>query len=91
MVPKYESPRLSILYELLLAARQGEPYYRSMKQRPDIVRFGVKPNGSGICKHSSTEHLGFNDGVAFLRCCDCAHVLVLQGRRGWAIPPPQSE
>ncbi len=64
-----------------------------MKPRPDSLGFadslgfGVKPNGSGVCKHSATEHLGFNNDVAFIRCCDCAHVLVLQGGRRWDIPP----
>jgi hypothetical protein len=57
----------------------------------DSLAFGVKPDSPGVCKHSATEHLGFNNDVSFLRCLDCAHVLVLQGGRRWAIPPPQSE
>jgi hypothetical protein len=66
-----------------------------MIQNADKLRFNVKPNAStntsGVCKHSAIEHLGFNNNVAFLRCRDCAHVLVLQGGKRWAIPPPQGE
>jgi hypothetical protein len=40
-----------------------------------------------VCEHSSTEHLGVNRNVTFLRCRRCAHVLVLQGSRCWDIPP----
>lgn len=42
-----------------------------------------------VCEHSSTEHLGFNKDVTFLRCRRCAHVLVLQGTRCWVIPPAE--
>ena len=40
-----------------------------------------------VCEHTSTEHLGVNKDVTFLRCRRCAHVLVLQGTRCWVIPP----
>ena len=42
---------------------------------------------AAVCEHSSTEHLGVNKDVTFLRCRRCAHVLVLQGTRCWVIPP----
>ena len=69
---------------------ETSPTTDPMKPRPDSLQISAKPNGSGVCKHSSTEHLGFKDDVSFLRCLDCAHVLVLQGGRRWAIPPSRS-
>ena len=42
---------------------------------------------AAICEHSSTEHLGVNKAVTFLRCQRCDQVLVLQGTRCWVIPP----
>jgi len=41
---------------------------------------------AAVCEHTSTEHLGVNKDVTFLRCRRCAHVLVLQGTRCWVIP-----
>ena len=44
---------------------------------------------AAICEHSSTEHLGVNKAVTFLRCQRCDHVLVLhEGRVAGELPRP---
>jgi ribosomal protein S27E len=39
------------------------------------------------CRHETTESLGFDHGMEFLRCLNCRSVIVTQGGVNLAIPP----
>jgi len=47
----------------------------------------TESNTSTRCEHVTTEPLGFNKGMVFLRCSTCGFVIVTQGTVSLAIPP----